>query len=110
MTECEIRILQLENGRVPYNEWYETLLDKRMRAAVQLRMARIRNGNFGDHKPVGGGVFELRIDLGPGLRIYYGEYQGKLVLLLGGGDKRTQQRDIATAITWWHQWKQFKKK
>ena len=110
MTEREIRILQLENGRVPYNEWYESLLDKRMRAAVQLRMARIRNGNFGDHKPVGEGVFELRIDLGPGLRIYYGEYQGKLVLLLGGGDKRTQRRDIATAITWWNQWKQFKKK
>ena len=110
MIEREIRILKLENGRVPYSDWYESLLDKRMRAAVQVRMARIRNGNFGDHKPVGNGVFELRIDLGPGLRIYYGDYQGKLVLLLGGGDKRTQQRDIATAITWWQQWKHFKKK
>jgi putative addiction module killer protein len=66
-------------------------------------------GNFGDHKPVGSGVNELRIDLGPGFRIYYGEQAGKIVLLLAGGDKSTQQRDIIKATTWWKQWKASKK-
>ena len=108
--EHEIRLLRLENGRIPYLEWYEMLSDKRMRVAVETRLARVRNGNFGDHKLVGDGVSELRLDIGPGLRIYYGEYQGKLVILLGGGDKSSQQRDIATAISWWKQWKQWKKK
>ena len=75
---------------------------------VDIRLNRVRLGNFGDAKPVGSGVFELRIDLGPGLRIYYAEHSRRVVLLLGGGDKRTQQRDINNAITWWKQWKTSK--
>jgi hypothetical protein len=62
------------------------------------------------HRHVGDGVNELKIDIGPGLRVYYGEDAGRLVLLLGGGDKRTQQRDISTSIRLWKQWKQLKKK
>ncbi len=109
VTEREIRKLVLNSGRVPFDEWYHSLLDKKMRATVDIRLNRVRLGNFGDHKPVGSGVFELRIDLGPGLRIYYGEHAGKIVLLLAGGDKRTQQRDIDDATTWWKQWKAAKK-
>lgn len=109
MIEREIRKLQLENGRVPFDDWYQSLLDKGMRAAIDIRLARVRLGNFGNCKHVGDGVYELKIDLGPGLRVYYGEYEGKFVLLLGGGGKSTQQRDINEAIKWWEQWKQFKK-
>ena len=64
----------------------------------------MRAGNFGDHKSVGEGVWERRIDWGPGLRIYYGRKDEKLVLLLGGGDKSSQSRDILRAREFW-QWK-----
>ena len=72
-----------------------------MRAAVDVRLARVRLGNFGNRRHVGDGVCELKIDLGPGLRVYYGEHDRTLMLLLGGGDKSTQQRDISTAIQLW---------
>jgi len=107
--EREIRKLQLENGRVPFDDWYRSLVDKKMRAAVDIRLARVRLGNFGNHRHVGDGVNELKIDLGPGLRVYYGVHRGRLVLLLGGGDKSTQQRDINNAIKLWKQWKEFEK-
>ena len=107
--EREIRKLQLENGRVPFDDWYRSLVDKKMRAAVDIRLARVRLGNFGNHRHVGDGVNELKIDLGPGLKVYYGVHEGRLVLLLGGGDKSTQQRDINHAIKLWNQWKEFEK-
>src|SRR5580658_179559 len=107
--ERDIQKLQLENGRVAFDDWYRSLLDKKMRATVDIRLARVRLGNFGNHRHVGDGVSELKIDLGPGLRVYYGEHAGKVVLLLGGGDKSTQQRDINTAIKLWKQWKHFRK-
>jgi putative addiction module killer protein len=110
LIEHEIKKLQLENGHVPFDEWYNSLLDKKVRAAVNVRLARIRLGNFGNCRPVGEGVHELKIDLGPGWRIYYAEYAGRLVLLLGGGDKSTQQRDISAAIKLWKQWKESKTK
>jgi putative addiction module killer protein len=98
------------NGSIPYDDWYESLRDIYLRAAVAARIARVRAGNFGDHKPVGEGVNELRINKGPGLRVYYGEHGTNIVLLLGGGDKSTQQRDIKNAIDLWKQWKQLTKK
>ncbi|MDR3409981.1 MAG: type II toxin-antitoxin system RelE/ParE family toxin [Formivibrio sp.] len=101
----EIQKIELENGRVPFDDWYNSLIDKKMRAAVNIRLAQIRLGNFGSCRPVGEGVKELKIDLGPGLRVYYAEHGGRLVLLLGGGDKSTQQRDISTAIKLWKQFK-----
>ena len=109
MIEREIRKLVIKGGRVPFDEWYRSLLDKKVRASIDIRLNRVRLGNFGDHKPVGSGVNELRIDLGPGFRIYYGEHGGKIVLLLAGGDKSTQQRDISNATTWWKQWKESKR-
>jgi putative addiction module killer protein len=78
-----------------------------MQAAVDARLARVRAGNFGDHKGVGTGVFELRINVGPGLRVYYGEHRRQLVILLGGGDKATQSRDINHAKHLWQRWLEF---
>jgi putative addiction module killer protein len=101
--EREIKKLELQNGLVPFDEWFDSLRDIRMQAAVDSRLARVRIGNFGDTKSVGGGVFELRIALGPGLRVYYGLHGRTVVVLLGGGDKRTQPCDIRRAQELWQQ-------
>jgi putative addiction module killer protein len=71
-----------------------------VRAVVEIRIDRIEDGNFGDVKPVGGGVSELRIDLGPGYRVYFGQV-GNEVHLIGGGLKKTQSADIASAKRFW---------
>ena len=107
MIEKEIKKLELENGLVPFDEWFDSLRDKRMQAAVDARLARVRAGNFGDCKSVGGGVFELRINFGPGLRVYYGLRGQQVVVLLGGGDKSSQQRDIRRAQQLWQQFKKI---
>lgn len=86
--EREIKKLELQNGLVPFDEWFGSLPDRRMQVAVNARLARVRAGNFGDAKSVSRGVFELRIDLGPGLRLYYGLHGQQVVVLLGGGEKR----------------------
>ena len=99
--EREIKKLELEGGLVPFDEWFDSLRDRKMQAAVDTRLARVRAGNFGDSKSVGGGVFELRIALGPGLRVYYGLHGRQVVVLLGGGDKGSQTRDIRRAQQWW---------
>ena len=105
MVEREIKKLELQNGLVPFDEWFNSLRDWKMQAAVDARLARVRAGNFGDSKSVGGGVFELRIAFGPGLRIYYGLHGKQIVVLLGGGDKGSQSRDINRAQQLWQQYK-----
>ena len=75
-------------------DWFEGLNDKQARARIDARMARIAGGNLGDVEPVGEGVLELRIDWGPGYRVYFSRRGNVIVLLLCGGDKRTQQKDI----------------
>lgn len=104
MIERTIQKVQLQNGSVPFDEWFDSLHDRRMQIAVDARLARVRAGHFGDFKSVGGGVFELRINFGPGLRIYYGLEGQQLVILLGGGDKSTQKRDITRAQELWKQY------
>jgi putative addiction module killer protein len=101
--EREIKKLELQNGLVPFDEWFDALHDRKMQAAVDARLTRVRAGNFGDYKSVGGGVFELRIALGPGLRVYYGLQGQRVVILLGGGDKSTQARGIRRAQQLWQQ-------
>ena len=101
--EREIKKLELQNGLVPFDEWFDALHDRKMQAAVDARLTRVRAGNFGDCKSVGGGVFELRIALGPGIRVYYGLQGQQVVILLGGGDKSTQARDIRRAQQLWQQ-------
>jgi putative addiction module killer protein len=86
------------SGRLVFDDWLQSLPDKRAQARIAVRLDRLAGDNFGDCKPVGGGVFELRIDYGPGYRVYYGIVGRAIVLLLCGGDKRHQSADIAKAV------------
>ena len=79
--------------------WFRDLADRRAKARIQVRIDRLSLGNPGDVKPVGGGVSELRIDYGPGYRVYFVRRGAALIMLLAGGDKRTQARDIKAALT-----------
>ncbi len=81
-----------------FSTWLEDLRDAQARTRVQARIIRVRLGNFGDIKPVGEGVSELRIDYGPGYRVYLIRQGSEVVILLGGGDKQTQDKDIKAAI------------
>lgn len=80
-----------------YAEWFSGLRDRQARARIDIRIRRLSLGNPGDVKAVGEGVSELRIDYGPGYRVYFARRGQLLVILLAGGDKRTQDRDIRTA-------------
>ena len=93
-----------EDGRDPLKEWLANLADRQARARVLVRLQRMAAGNFGDCKPLADGVWELRIDHGPGYRVYYARAGKKLLLLLIGGDKRKQQADIDTALAYWNDW------
>jgi putative addiction module killer protein len=88
-------------GRDIFVEWFYALKDVAGRAAIKRRIDRVEDGNFGDHRFVGEGVWEIRIHIGPGYRVYYGEDGPKIVLLLCGGDKSTQQKDIRRAQEFW---------
>ena len=81
-----------------YAKWLDGLRDIRARARVLVRVERLAAGNPGDVRPVGEGVSELRIDYGPGYRVYFKQQSRTIVVLLAGGDKRTQSRDIETAM------------
>lgn len=81
-----------------YSEWFANLRDKQARARINARIRRLSLGNPGDVKPVGEGVSELRIDYGPGYRVYFLQRGREVVILLAGGDKRRQQKDIQTAL------------
>jgi len=80
-----------------YRDWINSLRDRAGRARIQVRVDRLVNGNPGQHLNLTGGISELKIDFGPGYRVYYTEREGDLVILLAGGDKSTQQQDIRTA-------------
>ena len=80
-----------------YARWFAKLRDRQARARIVVRIRRLSLGSFGDVRPVGEGVSELRIDYGPGYRIYFTQRGDTVVVLLAGGDKRTQRRDIEKA-------------
>jgi putative addiction module killer protein len=82
-----------------FAKWLDNLNDTRARARILVRIERLAAGNPGDAKPVGEGVSELRIDYGPGYRVYYKKQGRKVIILLAGGDKRTQSKDIKTALS-----------
>jgi putative addiction module killer protein len=87
-----------------YIDWLRRLRDGQAKVAVIRRVTRVELGNFGDHKFCRDGVWELRIDAGPGYRVYYALSGQQLVLLLCGGDKRTQGADIERAVDYWQDW------
>lgn len=89
------------DGRDRFGEWLDSLPDVLGQTAIIRRLVRVENGNFGDHCSVGGGVWELRIHCGPGYRVYYGEDGPVIVLLICGGDKGTQRKDIRKAQRLW---------
>jgi putative addiction module killer protein len=81
-----------------YQDWVNDLKDRAIRARIQVRVDRLAHGNPGQHRNLTDGVSELKIDVGPGYRVYYTERNGQLIVLLAGGDKSTQERDIKAAI------------
>ncbi len=81
-----------------YRDWINDLKDRAGRARIQMRVDRLAHGNPGQHRNLTHGIAELKIDIGPGYRVYYTERNGELIILLAGGDKSTQQQDIKTAI------------
>lgn len=87
-----------------YIDWLRRLRDSRVRIAVIRRLARVEQGNFGDHKFCREGVWELRINIGPGYRVYYALSNLRVVLLLCGGDKHRQTADIDRAVACWQDW------
>jgi putative addiction module killer protein len=100
----DVQTYQTPDGREPYAEWLADLADRQARARVLVRVLRMAAGNFGDCKPLDGGVCELRIDWGPGYRVYYALAGRRVVVLLVGGDKRRQRADIAAALKYWQDW------
>ena len=100
----EIRHYVTIGERDVYLGWLRKVRDVKAKVAVMRRVNRVELGNFGDHKPCGEGVWELRVDVGPGYRVYYARAGSAVILLLCGGDKRTQDADIARACEYWRDW------
>src|ERR1041385_5005553 len=104
----DIRYYLAGDGKSPFAEWFSAL-EPVFRAKVASAIARMEQGNLSNVKPVGEGVLEYRIDFGPGYRVYFGRDGESLLILLAGGTKRRQQRDIDAAKTSWREYKQSKR-
>jgi putative addiction module killer protein len=97
----DIRRYITSDGRVPFVEWLHSLRDTKAKTNINKRLDRVSLGNLGDYRSLGEGVCELRIDYGPGYRVYFGQIGSTIVLLLCGGAKSTQEQDIRRAIEYW---------
>ena len=93
-------------GADVFAEWFAALADRQAQARIQALVDRVERGLFGDCEPVGEGVWELRIDWGPGYRVYYARTGERIILLLCGGDKRKQQADIKRAKEYWRDYQE----
>jgi putative addiction module killer protein len=93
----EIKVYKTTRGKAPFRDWLDALKDKIIRARIDRRLERLADGNYGDSKSVGEGVFEMRLQFGAGYRIYFGEINCHVVLLLSGGSKSSQVKDIKLA-------------
>ena len=100
----EIRHYLTAEGKDPVLEWLKRLRDPIAKVQIVKRLNRLEQGNFGDHRFCRDGVWELRVDTGAGYRLYYAQAEAKIILLLCGGDKRTQDADIDCAVRFWHDW------
>ncbi|MDD5586442.1 MAG: type II toxin-antitoxin system RelE/ParE family toxin [Alphaproteobacteria bacterium] len=92
------------NGREPFTNWLNGLRDATGRRRILARVARLEHGHYGDCESVGEGVSELRMFFGPGYRVYFGEHKNSIVVLLCGGDKGSQRRDIEEAKAYWREY------
>jgi putative addiction module killer protein len=97
----DVRRYLAESGQDYVEEWLESLDDPPTRARIEIRIERLSRGLFGDTKYLQDGVHELKLDFGPGYRIYYGKEGKRIILLLCGGDKSTQKKDVRNAIEYW---------
>ncbi len=102
----EIKEYLTPAGKSPFAVWLKGLRDRQARARILLRMERLRSGNPGDVMPVGEGVSEFRIHHGPGYRVYFAKRGQQFILLLGGGDKSSQQADIRLAKARWREYQE----
>lgn len=100
LTPQDIRYYITQNGKKPFYDWFFDL-DSKTASIVYERLERIKTGYFGDYKNLGHGVFELRIHIGPGYRVYFGKRNREIILLLCAGDKNTQMKDIKKAKNYW---------
>ena len=98
-----VREFVSSDGRVPFREWLARL-DVTIRARIQVRILRFESGNLGDYKSVGNGVWEARLLFGSGYRLYFGKDGNKIIVLLVGGDKASQSRDIKFAQRYWNEY------
>ena len=109
MPVFEVRRYRTAAGREPFTEWLFRLRDRQAQARILVRIERLETGNFGDCKFLRDGVHELRVDWGPGYRVYFGRDGQTVVVLLLGGDKRKQDADIRKAVELWQEYGERKK-
>lgn len=101
----KLKIYQTSDGKAPFEKWFNSIKDQKTRAKIKTRLDRAEEGNLGEYRSVGQGVFELKINFGPGYRIYYGLEGDEIVIILCGGDKSTQQNDVLKAQQYWADYK-----
>ena len=100
----EIRHYLTADGKDVYTDWLKSVRDPIAKIQIVKRVNRAESGNLGDHKFCQDGVWEMRIDIGAGYRVYYAQSGGRIFLLLCGGDKQTQESDIKRAVKYWQDW------
>ena len=101
----KLLLYETADGRCPWREWFDELKDRKAQAAIDARLLRLQRGNLGDCKAIGAGVSELRVHFGAGYRIYFGQDGYTLVVLLSGGSKGSQKRDIHRAKAYWNDYR-----
>jgi len=101
----QLEVYVTSGGKTPFTNWLDSLRDRKARAKIRVQLDRVRLGNLENCKPVGEGVSELRIDYGPGYRVYFGQEGNQFILLLCGGDKSSQRADIRRAQSYWADYK-----
>ena len=104
VTPKTIIVYQDKNGNEPYTDWFNALRDPKGKSRIETRLRRLEQGLYGDCEPVGEGVLELRMFFGPGYRVYFGEDDKNIVVLLCGGDKGSQKQDIKRAKEFWKEY------
>lgn len=97
----EIRLYRAPSGKIPFEEWLDYLKDRKGRAIIRIRIDRLKRENPGKYRSLGDQLYELKIDFGPGYRVYYAENGNAIILLLCGGDKSSQKSDIQKAKQYW---------